>query len=79
MIPRPSPPPPEELPADENGHLFGSVSEKDIVKSLKEKEIEIHKTHIIMEKHLKEIGAFEVIIEFTADIKSSIKVNIENE
>lgn len=65
--------------ADENGHLFGSVSEVDITNSLKEMDIEIHKSHVVMEKHLKELGAFEVVIEFTADIKSTVKVNIENE
>lgn len=65
--------------ADENGHLFGSVSEVDIVNSLKEMDIDIHKSYIIMEKHLKELGAFEVNIEFTSEIKSVIKVNVENE
>ncbi|RLC54457.1 MAG: 50S ribosomal protein L9 [Candidatus Cloacimonadota bacterium] len=65
--------------ADENDHLFGSVSETDIVKALAEKEIEIHKSFINMDKHLKEIGSFEVVIEFTSAIKTVLKVNIEKE
>ncbi len=65
--------------ADENGHLFGSVSEVDIVNSLKELEIDVHKSHVVMEKHLKELGTFEVTVEFTSDIKSTIKVDVENE
>ena len=65
--------------ADENEHLFGSVSETDIVKALQDKEIEMHKSFVNMEKHLKEIGNFEVEIEFSTSIKTVLKVNIEKE
>jgi len=65
--------------ADENDHLFGSVSETDIVNALQEKEIEIHKSHVTMEKHLKEIGAFEVPINFTTEISTVLKVKINKE
>jgi len=65
--------------ADENDHLFGSVSEGDIVKALEEKEIMIHKSNVKMEKHLKEIGGFDVEIEFASNIKTTLKVNVEKE
>ena len=65
--------------ADENEHLFGSVSETDIVKALAEKDVEIHKSFISMDKHLKEIGSFEVAIEFSTAIKTVLNVNIEKE
>ena len=65
--------------ADENHHLFGSVSENDIVKALSEKEIEIHKAEVVMEKHLKEVGTFDVEISFTSELKATVKVNIEVE
>lgn len=65
--------------ADENGHLFGSVSEADIANALAEKELEVHKSNVNLEKHLKELGDFDVEIMFTSDIKANIKVNIENE
>lgn len=65
--------------ADENDHLFGSVSENDIVKSLAEKEIELSKSFVKLEKNLKDIGSFEVDIEFTSNIKTVLKVNIEKE
>ena len=65
--------------ADENEHLFGSVSEIDIVTALAEKEIEIHKTDIVWEKHLKEIGDFEVKIVFPNNITENLKVKIEKE
>ena len=65
--------------ADENGHLFGSVSEIDIANALEEKELEVHKSNVNLEKHLKEIGTFDVEIMFTTEITATIKVNIENE
>ncbi|MDP8268794.1 MAG: 50S ribosomal protein L9 [Candidatus Tenebribacter davisii] len=65
--------------ADENNHLFGSVSENDIVKALAEKDIAINKANVNMEKHLKDVGTFEVEISFTTEISTMIKVNIEVE
>lgn len=65
--------------ADENDHLFGSVSEKDIADALNEKGIEISKAVIKMEKHLKEIGDFEVSVVFTSDITATVKVNVDKE
>lgn len=65
--------------ADENDHLFGSVSENDIIKALAEKEINIHRTNVIMDKHLKELGSFDVEIEFSSEIKVTLKVNVEKE
>ena len=65
--------------ADENEHLFGSVSENDIVKSLAEKGIEIHKSAVNIQKHLKEIGSFDVQIAFSSEITANLKINIEKE
>jgi len=65
--------------ADENDHLFGSVSETDIADALAEKEVEIHKSFIKMENHLKNIGEFEVNIVFPGDISSSLKIVVEKE
>lgn len=65
--------------ADENDHLFGSVSENDIVKALAEKDIEIHKADVVMEKHLKEIGTVDVVISFMSELQTAVKVTIEVE
>jgi len=65
--------------ADENDHLFGSVSEKDIADALAEKGIELNKAVIKMEKHLKEIGDFEVSVVFTSEIKATVKVKVDKE
>lgn len=64
---------------DENEHLYGSVSEVDIQKELKNMGFEISKSNIKMEKHIKELGSFDVEIALTSDIRSKIKVNVEKE
>ena len=65
--------------SDENGHLYGSVSEHDIVEGLEKQDIKIHKSAVEMEKHLKEIGEFEVKIAFTPSISANLKVKVEKE
>ena len=65
--------------ADENDHLFGSVSENDVVNSLAEKGIEIHKSAVNIQKHLKEIGSFDVQIVFSSEITANLKINVEKE
>jgi len=64
---------------DENGHLYGSVSEVDIAKALNEKGFDIKKSQIKMEKHFKELGEYEVEVALASDIKSTVKVIIEKD
>ncbi len=65
--------------ADENNHLFGSVSEQDISEALVEKGIEVHKSLIQMDDHIKELGNYDVKIRFTNEITADIKINVEKE
>ncbi len=65
--------------ADENGHLFGSVSEVDIVHELEKKELNIHKAMIQMDKHFKETGEFTVNVKFSAEVVAKLKVFVEVE
>lgn len=65
--------------ADENDHLYGSVSENDIAEDLEAKGFEVHKSNIKLDKHLKELGAHTVKIAFAPDIVGEIQVIIEKE
>ncbi len=65
--------------ADENDHLYGSVSDVDIVHELQKKNFEIHKNMIRGEKHFKELGTFDVTIHLTSDITTNVKIFIEKE
>ncbi len=65
--------------ADENGHLYGSVNEQDIVNELKEKDLIIDKHNVKIEQHIKELGDHEVTIELKDDIKGTLKIKVEKE
>jgi len=65
--------------ADENDHLFGSVSDNDIVEALAEKEIDLHRSFLKMDTHLKSIGDFEIEVNFPNDINATLKVTVGKE
>jgi len=65
--------------ADENGHLYGSVSELDIAKALEEKGLTIDKNNVKMEKHIKDIGNHIVEIELQEDIKGELKIKVKKQ
>ncbi|ASJ22589.1 50S ribosomal protein L9 [Brachyspira hampsonii] len=62
----------------ENGKLYGSVSQQTIVDALKEKEIDINKRDVHMEKHIKELGEFEVEIKLYHSVNANIKIKVIN-
>jgi len=64
---------------DENEHLFGSVSDADIVTALAEKDIDVHKSTIKIDKPLKELGEFDVEVVLGHQITASLKVKIDKE
>ncbi len=65
--------------ADENDHLYGSVSDVDIVKAMAEKGFEIHKSIIRGEKHIKTTGTFDLSLVLAKDITANISVVIEKD
>ena len=62
----------------ENGKLYGSVSPQNIVDALKEKEIDINKKDIHMDKHIKELGEYEIEIKLYHSVNANIKINVVN-
>ena len=65
-----------EIPVkvSEDGKLFGTITANQIAESLKEKGFEIKKEQIKLEKPIKEIGEYEVTIEFPHNLEAKIKV-----
>ncbi|MFO7807467.1 MAG: 50S ribosomal protein L9 [Candidatus Moraniibacteriota bacterium] len=61
------------------GKLFGSVTEEDIVKALKEKHIDTKESNIKMNKQIKEAGEYEIKISLNHGIEAELKVIIEEE
>jgi large subunit ribosomal protein L9 len=64
---------------DEHENMYGSVSESDIHHSLAEKKIDVPKAAIILEKHIKQLGEFEVPIHLHKDINVVLHGIVEKE
>ena len=63
--------------ADEKGHLFSGIKNKEIIKEMKDQHnAEISEESIVLEKPIKEIGEFEIQISIQ-NKKSSFKLRVE--
>jgi len=65
--------------ANEEGHLFGSVSEKAIADVLRSKGYGVEDRHVALEVPIKSLGAHSVLLQFNEDIKDTISIEVERE
>lgn len=60
----------------ENGRLFGSVTNQDIVEALKQESIEIDRHKILLDHPIKNIGDHEVEVKLHPELKVQLKVTV---
>ena len=60
--------------ATEEGHLFGSVTPRDVAVHLSQEGFEVDPKSIVLEKPIKELGIYKVKIEFHPEISTEVKV-----
>lgn len=65
--------------ANEMGHLFGSVAEKDIAEELRKQGFSVADEIVKMDGHIKEVGTSEVKLRFAGDLYASVQVTVEGE
>ncbi len=63
----------------EEGRLFGSVTNMDIERLLKEKGFDIERRHIHLDAPIKNLGDFEVPVRLGTDVTAVIKVSVVSE
>jgi large subunit ribosomal protein L9 len=61
---------------NEQGHLFGSITENQIAENLRQQGFEIADKFIRLDEHIKEAGQFNVRIKFAADVTAMVKVTV---
>ena len=62
----------------ENGDLYGSIKPKEITNLIKEKvNVEVSPSLLILKDNLNKIGIFKVEINFHAEVKASITIEIK--
>lgn len=60
--------------ANEEGHLYGSVSAAEIVAALKQQNLVVDLESIKLEGVIKELGLYEVKLQLAPEIETTIKV-----
>jgi len=60
--------------ANEEGHLFGSVSAAQIAAALRDKGVPVEDKQVRLEQPLKEIGVFDVTVHLHATVTATVKV-----
>ena len=60
--------------ANEQGHLFGSVSEKHIAANLREQGFEVADSVVKLSEHIKQVGTHQVILKYSDTVKVSVSV-----
>ncbi|QDU63761.1 50S ribosomal protein L9 [Planctomycetes bacterium Pan216] len=63
-----------EANANEEGHLYGSVTATDIVDALKKEKFEITADQVRLEGPLKELGLYNVALQLAGEVTSEVKV-----
>ena len=60
--------------ANEQGHLFGSVTAKEIAVNLREQGFEVADEVVRLDQHIKQVGSFQVILKFAEDLSATVNV-----
>jgi len=62
--------------ASETGHLYGSVSSRDIADALAAKDFSVSRTHIDLPLPIKSVGVHQVALNLHAEVQVSVNVNV---
>ena len=57
--------------------MFGSVTSKDIVEALSEKDIEISRKNIVLAEAIREFGSFNVTVQLNRGVKAQLPVVVQ--
>lgn len=60
--------------ANEQGHLFGSITEKEIAANLREQGFAVADEIVKLDTHIKEVGTHTVTLRFAEDLTASVNV-----
>lgn len=62
--------------ANEQGHLFGSITEHDIADNLRKQGFDVADEMVKMGGHIKELGVSEVVVRAAADLTATVRVMV---
>jgi large subunit ribosomal protein L9 len=62
--------------ANEQGHLFGSVTAAEIAANLREQGFQVAEKFVRLAEHIKEIGTYDVKLRFAEGVSGTVKVTV---
>ncbi len=62
--------------AGEEGKLFGSVTNLDIERELRQKGVDVERRKIHLTEPIKQLGEFTVTVKLDPEVEASIKLNV---
>jgi large subunit ribosomal protein L9 len=62
--------------ANEQGHLFGSITEKMIATNLREQGFQVADDIVVLGQPIKEVGEHTATLKFAADVQQQVKVTV---
>lgn len=64
---------------DENGKLYGSLTALKIARVLKDKGFDVSKNQIKLKEPIKEVGEYDIIVEFPHGLEAKVKIIVVEE
>ncbi len=65
--------------AGEEGKLFGSVTNIDLERALRERGFNIERRKIVLAEPIKHLGEFSVPVKLDSEVEASLKINVAAE
>jgi large subunit ribosomal protein L9 len=62
--------------AGEEGKLFGSVTNIDIERALRELGVEVERRKIILPEPIRQLGEFTVVVKTDPEVEAALKLNV---
>ncbi len=63
--------------ADEHGHLYGGISEREISEELVKAGFDIDRKHIELEEHIKNTGEYTISLKVHGNLHANITLKVE--
>jgi len=65
--------------AGEEGKLFGSITNIDIERGLREKGIDVDRRKIMLDEPIKQLGDYTVAVKIDPEVEASVKITVNAE
>jgi large subunit ribosomal protein L9 len=62
--------------AGEEGKLFGSVTNIDLERALREHGFEVDRRRILLSEPIKQLGDYTVVVRLQPEVEANLKLNV---